>query len=140
MDFPSYNQEAQSPTPSKPGLEVKLGAEVTRMAEPVALYGAYMIGGSLLKQVGDDALAWTHIVAIRRDKPGVWSSPARANPRVAIPRSPDAPAPPPEAQESGWFNLDLRKHLDLRVEPGRYWLFVALGDYITERMSFEIKK
>ncbi len=140
MEFPSYNQEAQSPTPSKPGLEVKLGGEVFRMADPVALYGGYLIGSPLLQQVGDDALVWTQIVAIRRDKPGVWFAAARANPRVAMQRATDAPAPPPEATEGGWFSLDLRKHLDLRVEPGRYWLFVSLGDYITERMSFEITK
>ncbi len=140
MEFPSYKQEAESPSPAKPGLEVKLSGEVFKMADPVALYGAYTIDGAMMKQVGDDAFAWTMVVAIRRDQPGVYSSAARPGTTATMQRPPDAPAPPPEAQESGWFNLDLRKHLDLPVEPGRYWLFVALGEYITERMSFEIQK
>jgi hypothetical protein len=49
------------------------------------------------------------------------------------------PLPEPSFREYGYFNLDLRQHLQLPEQPSRYWLIVSMGDYKTEILSFELK-
>lgn len=140
MTFPSFEPNEHSPEVQDVGVAVKLGAKAFRLTDPVALYGAFTLDSTLMHKAGDDALVWVRLIVIRRDQPGVWSAAARENPRVALDRPDNLPPPPPDAREGGWFNLDLRQHLPLPAEPARYWLFAALGDHITEKMSFEVVK
>ena len=58
-----------------------------------------------------------------------------------IGRHSPAPEPPHSSsfREYGFFNLDLRQHLQLTDQPSRYWLIVSMGDYKTEILSFELK-
>ena len=48
------------------------------------------------------------------------------------------PAPGPCFRAGGYFNLDLRDHLQLPNQPGRYALTVSIGDYLTEKILLEI--
>jgi hypothetical protein len=80
------------------------------------------------------------VTAIARDVPGVSSMAVLTKPNLA----PVAPAPPPlpddpSFRHGGFFNLDLREHLQLPEQPSRYWLIVSMGDYKTDILSFELK-
>jgi hypothetical protein len=139
-EFPSYHQVDQSPRPPDQGVAVALGSTYFERGAPAALYGAFQIDGSFKRKCGGDALAWISIIVIGRDLPDVWVAPAVRRERLRLPE-PEAPSEPPPTffRAGGYFNLDLRKHRGLPDTPGRYWLIVALGDHVTERMSFELR-
>jgi hypothetical protein len=66
--------------------------------------------------------------------------PVVTKPNLA-PIAPTRPPVPydPSFRHRGFFNLDLRQHLQLPEQPSRYWLIVSMGDYKTEILSFELK-
>jgi hypothetical protein len=139
MQFPSHEEVPMSPRLDKPGIKVLLGASSFEANEPVALYGSYLFDGPFYVKCRGEASTWILLTAIARDIQGVWTLPVLTKPNLA----PIAPTPPPLPEPSfrqyGFFNLDLRQHLQLPDQPSRYWLIVSMGDYKTEILSFELK-
>ena len=139
MEFPSYEPVPQTPELADVGVAARLGAAAFRVGKPAALYGSYLVDGAFIQKCHDEPHTWILVVAIRRDQPGVWVKPVREKPSLApVPQEEDEP-PGPTFRRGGYFNLDLVEHLGLPAEPARYWLIVSMGDYITERMPFEIQ-
>ena len=139
MSFPNYDSCDKSPDLEKVGVAVVLGAKSFRKNEPVALYGSYLIDAPLMQKMRDDALHWVKLIAIRRDAPGVYWRGARENTKLQMPPPANPPKIDPSSKSGGWFNLDLRDHLKLPAEPGKYFLFAAMADHMTERMEFELQ-
>jgi hypothetical protein len=139
MQFPILEEVPMSPHPDKPGIKVLLGAASFKANEPAALYGAYVADGAFYVKCRGEAETWIMVTAIARDIHGVWHEAVRTKPNLA----PIAPTPPPLPEPSfrqyGFFNLDLRQHLQLPDQPSRYWLIVSMGDYKTDILSFELK-
>jgi hypothetical protein len=79
------------------------------------------------------------VTAIGRSSPGVWARAVREKPNIAPTPSAPQSVPGPTFRETGHFNLDLRSHLHLPDRAARYWLYVSVADYITDRYSFELK-
>ena len=140
MQFPIFEQLPMSPSLDKPGVKVLLGATSFRASEPVALYGTYVADAQFLYKCQGEPDAWIIVTAIARDIQGVWSMAVLTKPNLA-PIAPPSPPPPSDSpfREYGFFNLDLRQHLQLPEPPSRYWLIVSMGDYKTEILSFELK-
>ena len=139
MQFPSFEQVPMSPRLDQLGIKVLLGAASFEANEPVALYGAYVANAAFLAKCRGEVDTWIMVTAIARDMPGVSSMAVLTKPNLA----PIAPTPPPlpdsPFREYGFFNLDLRQHLQLPDQPSRYWLIVSMGDYKTDILSFELK-
>jgi hypothetical protein len=141
MQFPSYEELPMSPNLDKPGVKILLGAASFRTNEPVALYGAVGSDSAFYDKCRGEEFTWVTVIAIARDLPGVWSMPVLTKPNLA-PMAPARPTAPYDAsfRHRGFFNLDLREHLQLPEQPSRYWLIVSMGDWKTEILSFELKK
>jgi len=139
MQFPSFEEVPMSPHPDQTGIKVLLGAASFETNEPAALYGAYVADGALLVKCRGEVDTWIILTAIARDIQGVWHAAVLTKPNLA----PIAPTPPPlpdsSVREYGFFNLDLRQHLQLPAQPSRYWLIVSMGDYKTDILTFELK-
>ncbi len=135
MDLPNYDEQPDSPVPSGPGVTFKLEKESYAASEPVVLRGAYELDPPLIEKVGDDALYWTQLVAIRRDQPLVHAHAAQEPPQVVMSRPPIKAAP--GTKIGGWFNVELRAHLGLG--PGTYWLAAFLVNHRTEWVSLELR-
>ena len=139
MQFPSFERVPMSPQVDQPGIKVLLGAASFKANEPVALYGSYVADGAFYVKCRGEPDTWIMLTAIARDMPGVWHMAVLTKPNLA----PIAPTPPslpdPSFRENGFFNLDLRQHLQLPDQPSRYWLIVSMGDYKTDLLSFELK-
>jgi hypothetical protein len=140
MRFPSFEEVPMSPHLDQPGIKVLLGAASFKANEPAALYGAYVADGAFYDKCRGEEETWIMVTAIARDVPGVSSMAVLTKPNLA----PVAPAPPPlpddpSFRHGGFFNLDLREHLQLPEQPSRYWLIVSMGDYKTDILSFELK-
>lgn len=138
MQFPNFDEQPTSPHLDRPGIKVQLAAASFRAGEPVALYGAFTYDGAFFVKCRGEADTWIMVTAIARDLPGVWTLPVLTKPNLA-PVGPPPSLPDPSFRESGFFNLDLRQHLQLPEKPSRYWLIVTMGDYKTEILSFELK-
>jgi hypothetical protein len=140
MQFPSYEELPMSPRLDKPGIKVLLGALSFKANEPVALYGAFVSDAAFYAKCRGEEDTWITMTAIALDMPGVWSMPLLTKPNLAPvpPASPPLPEDP-SFRHSGFFNLDLRQHLQLPDQPSRYWLIVSMGDYKTDILSFELK-
>jgi hypothetical protein len=139
MQFPSYEELPMSPRLDKPGIRVLLGAASFKANEPVALYGSYLFDGSFYVKCRGEASTWIMLTAIARDIQGVWTVPVLTKPNLAPIAPTPPPLPDPSFRQGGFFNLDLRQHLQLPDQPSRYWLIVSMGDYKTEILSFELK-
>jgi hypothetical protein len=133
--LPSYDEHKGSPQLADAGVAARLEPARAGRGEPAILRGAYLADAALIRLTGDTPLAWVRVIAIRRDAPGVFSRAAREEPQVAQARPRGIPVDP-SARSGGWFSLDLRAHLSL--PPGRYWVLVALGDHVTEKMALEL--
>jgi hypothetical protein len=141
MQFPSYEQLPMSPQLDRPGVKVLLGAASFKANEPVALYGSYCADAAFLAKCQHEPDTWITVTAIARDIPGVWSNAVLTKPSLApLPPSGPPPASDSPFREYGFFNLDLRGHLQLPEQPSRYWLIVSMGDWKTEILSFELTK
>jgi hypothetical protein len=128
-----------SPHLEQPGIKVLLGAASFKANEPAALYGSYAADGAFLARCRGEVDTWIMVTAIARDMPGVSSMAVLTKPNLApIATTPEPPASP-SFREYGFFNLDLRQHLQLPDQPSRYWLIVSMGDYKTDILSFELK-
>lgn len=139
MQWPTWTQLPQSPAVDKPGVKVALGATVFQAGEPVAMYGTYVVDGAFYAKCFGEVSPWITVIAIARDMPGAWIKPVLEKPMsVPIPTTP-WPVPNPSFIQRGFFNLDLREHLQLPNRPSRYWLLVAMGDHFSDRLSFEIR-
>ena len=127
MDLPNYDLLDESPPLDDPGIVIRLAAPSCGPGEPAILYGAYELDAASLRLIHGDELCWISVVAVRRDSPAIATKAARpAGPSDMAP-----PIPPGStASEGGWFNLDLRAHLNLA--PGRYWVAVFLLDHRTD--------
>jgi hypothetical protein len=140
MQFPSYEQLPMSPNLDKPGVKVLLAAASFRANEPVAIYGSVVSDSAFYDKCRGEEFTWVTVIAIARDLPGVWSVPLLTKPNLAPIPPTSTPLPDdPSFRHSGFFNLDLRQHLQLPEQPSRYWLIVSMGDYKTEILSFELK-
>jgi hypothetical protein len=139
MQFPSFEQLPMSPSLDKSGIKVLLGASSFKANEPVALYGSYLFDGPFYVKCRGEEDTWITMTAIARDMPGVWSMPLLTKPNLAPIAPTPPPLPDPSFRQGGFFNLDLRQHLQLPEQPSRYWLIVSMGDYKTEILSFELK-
>jgi len=139
MNFPSFEPVPKSPEVADLGLAVILDAAEFKAGGTVALYGSYVIDGEFIQKCNDEPDTWIRLIVIRRDKPAVWTKPILEKPNLApIPSREDEP-PGPTVRSGGYFNLDLREHMGLPDEAGSYWLIVSMGDYVTDRISFEIR-
>jgi hypothetical protein len=138
--FPATKSFRCHPTLDKPGVEILLGAASFRTDEPVALYGTVVSDSAFYDKCRGEEFTWVTVIAIARDLPGVWSMPVLTKPNLA-PMAPARPPAPydPSFRHRGFFNLDLRQHLQLPEQPSRYWLIVSMGDWKTEILSFELK-
>lgn len=139
MQFPSRMQIPESPHLDKPGLKVALSATAYKPGEPVAMFGAYIADGTLYAKCFGDVDPWIMVTAFGRDIPGVWTKPVLVKPNLAPAPTKPWPLPDPSFVQGGFFNLDLREHLQLPAQPARYWLQVSMGDYFTDRIPFELK-
>lgn len=139
MQFPNYEDWPKTPHVDDPGIRVVLGAASFKANEPVVLYGAYLFDGAFYVKCRGEATPWIMVTAIARDIQGVWSQPVLSKPNLAPVAPTPPPLPEPSFRQGGFFNLDLRQHLQLPEEPSRYWLIVSMGDYKTEILSFELK-
>jgi hypothetical protein len=140
MQFPSYDELPMSPHLDKPGIKVLLGAASFKANEPVTLYGAVVSDSAFYDKCRGEEFTWIMVIAVARDMPGVWSMPVLTKPNLApIPPKSEPLPDDPSFRHSGFFNLDLRQHLQLPEQPSRYWLIVTMGDYKTDILSFELK-
>lgn len=136
MNFPTFEETPLSPTLGNPGVAVVLsGAPFDRCAA-VALHGTYIADAVMLQASNDRPLTAVMLIAIRRDRPDVVARSVEEPAYVIVPHDPGDPNS--TFREIGHFNLDLRQHLELPDEPGRYWLLVSMGDHLTERLAFEL--
>ncbi len=140
MEFPSFEPVPKSPEIEDLGVAVTLDVAEFKVGEPVPMFGSYVIDGEFMQKCNDEPDTWIFLIVIRRDKPGVWSKPVLEKPNLAPVPSQEDEAPGPTVRSGGYFNLDLRGHMSLPDEPGSYWLIVSMGNYITERISFEIRE
>lgn len=138
MEFPSYESVPKSPEVEDLGVAVVLDATAFRPGEPVAMYGSYAIGAEFIQKCSDEPETWILLIVIRRDEPAIWTKGVLDKPDSSPPPPPPEEPPDPTVRTGGYFNLDLREHIGLPDEPGSYWLIVSMGDYITERIPFEI--
>jgi hypothetical protein len=139
VSFPNFEEVPQSPIVTDRGIQVVLERTTFKSSEPVALYGTYEADGPLLMACHNEVDPCIVVLAIGRTTPGVWARAVLEKPNLSpMPMGPQT-VPGPTFRETGHFNLELRSHLQLPDQPGRYWLFVSVGDYLTERLSFEIK-
>ncbi len=139
MQYPSYEEVPMSPRLDKPGIKVLLGAASFAANEPVALYGSYCADAVFLAKCQGEPDTWIMLTAIARDLQGVWSQPVLTKPNLAPIAPSSLPASDSSFREYGFFNIDLRQHLQLPDRPSRYWLIVSMGDYRTDIFSFELK-
>jgi hypothetical protein len=139
VSFPNFDEVPQSPAIADRGIKVVLERTTFNSSEPIALYGTWVADGPLLMACHNEVDFCIVVVAIGRTTPGVYSRNVREKPNLApLPMGPQS-VPGPTFRQGGHFNLELRSHLRLPDRPGRYWLFVSVGDYLTDRLSFEIK-
>ena len=139
MQFPSFEEVPMSPHLDQPGIKVLLGAASFKANEPAVLYGAYVADGALLVKCRGEVDTWIMLTAIARDIHGVWHTAVLTKPNLAPIAPTPPPLPDPSVREYGFFNLDLRQHLQLPDQPSRYWLIVSVGNYKTDILAFELK-
>ena len=139
MQFPNFKEVPMSPHPDQPGIKVVLGAASFKANEPAALYGAYIFDGAFYVKCRGEAATWIMVTAIARDIQVVSSMAVLTKPNLAPIAPTPPPLPDPSFRQGGFFNLDLRQHLQLPDQPSRYWLIVSMGDYKTDLLSFELK-
>ncbi len=140
MELPNYEEHADSPKLDKVGVAAKLAKPTYAAGEPVALYGAYLIDGPFIQKCHDDPWPWILVLALGRDQPLIWVKSARDYAAADVVRPEKVPPMSPSVRQGAYFNLDLRKHLGLPEQPGRYWILVAMSDHVTDKMSLELKK
>jgi len=139
MQLPSFERVPQSPQVDKAGIKVVLGGTSFKAGTPIPMFGTYVADGPFYVKADGEPDDWINVIAIPRDIKGVAVRPAREKPNLAPQRSQPLSLPDPSFIERGFFNLDLREHLRLPSQPSRYWLIVSFGDYITDRIPFEIR-
>jgi hypothetical protein len=139
IQFPSFEEVAQSPPRPDLGVAVALGGAWFERGAPVTLYGSFAADDAFHARCHGQPLAWITVIAIGRHVPDVWVESVIERRRLAPPPTDERAAPSPTFRVGGYFNLDLRQHLGLPDEPGRYWLLVSMGDYLTDRMAFELR-
>jgi hypothetical protein len=139
MEFPSFEPVSMSPQLDDVGVSVVLGASEFKAGNTIPLYGSYLIDGEFMHRCNDEPDTWILLIVIRRDKPASWVKPVLEKPNIApVPLQNDTETPGESVRSGGYFNLDLQDHMGLPVEPGSYWLIVTLGEYITNRIPFEL--
>lgn len=110
-----------------------------RVGAPILLHGAYRANGALLLQCNSEPATAILIILTRRDKPVIES--ARLVTPTAVIKSPSALSPPTYSEDyrsSVQFKVDLKKFFEIPDERGKYWVMLALGDYVSERLLFEV--
>ena len=119
------------------GVAIRLSKAHYRAGEPVVLRGAYKADDELRRRTGDTLSSWITLVCVRRDRPGVRSRPfVDGHNRIVQPYPADKPLDP-SFRVTGFFNVDIARAL---AEPGgRYWVTAYLGDFVSERLGFEIE-
>ena len=136
--FPNFGLHPDSPEPEELGIEIKLAEGPSfDFGVPVVLRGGYTIDQQFSRISEGAPLTRVLIIVVRRDEPGNWSRLVMDGHNLAT-----RPADPNEPEvagysEGGYFNLDLVKFLELD-EPGRYWVLASLGDWVSERLEFEL--
>lgn len=132
-----------SPELDGPGVAVTFDP-VTRttfeVGNPIVLHGTCGATGAVLHRTGGRALSAVALIAVRRDKTGGWMQPVLDTSNLAP--APEYPEPTPEErdalQERNYFNVELKRFLDLPDEPARYWVMAALADWVSPRLTFEV--
>jgi hypothetical protein len=137
--FPSFEEVAESPPVPASGVAAALGGASFERGAPVALYGSYAADGAFLVKCEGRPLPWVNVIVVGRDAPDVWIEPVVERHRLPPMPADERSALSPTFRVGGYFNLDLRAHLGLPEGPGRYWLFVSMGDSITDRIAFELR-
>ena len=141
--YPNFEQMKTSPQIGKAGVVIQLQEGPTyKLGESIILNGTYGADAKIQRDSGGQPLTWVLIMVVRRDRPGAWIRAVKDSGNIPPrPREEEKP----QQEESpfflsvGYFNLDLKQFIELPQEAGRYWLLVWFGDFISDRIGFEIK-
>ncbi len=144
ITYPNFQQNDHSPSLEQPGIAITIREERVQTEDSVlqrlVVHGSYGAGEDLLEKVQGEPLTWILIAAIRRDEPGMFAQRAVSPASTPIDEEPPPPPDPGVSRQVkfSWFNLDLKEHLGLPDEPGRYWLMAFFGEHVSERLEFEV--
>jgi hypothetical protein len=151
-EYPNYSMVETSPQLDRPGVAIRLvkGTQGLKfdLEEPIILSGSYCATDDIVTKSEGRPLASVMLIAIRRDDPDGWMSPVLDVSNLAPSQPPIDELEEEEIEEEeedeegsldfGYFNLDLREFFEFPKEPGQYWVMAAFGDYISERLLFEV--
>jgi hypothetical protein len=150
-EYPNYSMVENSPELDEPGVAIRLEKGDRNvdfsLEEPIVINGSYCATENIVNKSQGRPIARVFLIVVCRDEPEGWMSPV-------LDVSNLAPSQPPvqheeekidveeedeeESLDFGYFNLDLRKFFELPEAPGKYWVMAALGDYVSERLTFQV--
>jgi len=140
IDLPNYSSHDDSPVLEGLGIKIKLHERAIMQGMPLILRGILAVDEKFIRP-GEDPLSRVLVFVIRRDEPEMWGQVVMDIHNVI----PD-PEPPSEDGddvgsgliEQSYFNLDLTQICEILEPGGRYWVAASLGDYVSNRLEFEI--
>jgi hypothetical protein len=142
--YPTYEKVDDSPSLDGPGIAVRIrppaqGSTVYRPDGPIILTGTVGAPGSFVRGGDTDLLARVALIVFRKDGAGSWVR------SVMHIHAPPRPQEPPPGKDSGleytlhaYFAVDLAKLVDFPDEAGRYWVMAAVGDWVSDRVDFQV--
>lgn len=136
----SYQSHPDSPEVSGLGIALALKGSPFLPGQPIPLRGAWAVDLAFFHRCGGQPLAHTLVIVVRRDEPQAEIRPVIEGHNLPPPSS---EPPPPGAEKvlrGGYFNVDLATFTGAVSGPGAYWVMACLGDYVSQRIEFEVAR
>lgn len=136
--FPNWDIHNDSPKLTQQGVNISLPIAQISHGQPVVLRGAYRLNTKWMHTMAHEPLSWLLVIVVRRDQPAGIIRAAKDGHNQPV-ESSQPVVDDPSVMSGGYFNLELQNMSKIITEPGRYWVMISLGDFVSNRIEFEVK-
>ncbi|MDI6766166.1 MAG: hypothetical protein QME52_05015 [Bacteroidota bacterium] len=138
LNLPNYTRHKNSPTVENLGVALVLSTLIFKKGEPVIVHGAYNLNQQDIRKAEGLPLTRIMLIVVRRDEPDICSHMLQDASNINPMPIQSAQKDDPTYREGGYFNVNAWHMCEFLNKPGKYWIMASIGDYVSNRIEFEI--